>query len=91
MKNYEYILFGLDGTLTDPAEGITNSVMLALKKIGIKENDRTNLYKFIGPPLWDSFEKFYGFSKEQSDKAVGYYREYFKDKCRNIKTGSFCR
>lgn len=78
--NYEYILFDLDGTLTDPAIGITNSIMYALEKYGIKVSDRSQLYKFIGPPLWDSFEKYYGFSKEEAKQAVEYYREYYRDK-----------
>lgn len=77
---FSTLLFDLDGTLTDPALGITNSVMYALKKFGIDETDRQKLYKFIGPPLVDSFEKYYGFSKEQSVKAVEYYREYFAPK-----------
>lgn len=77
---YEYILFDLDGTLTDPAIGITNSVMYALKKYGIEVSDRSELYKFIGPPLGDSFEKYYGFSKEEAKTAVEYYREYYRDK-----------
>lgn len=57
---YQYVLFDLDGTLTDPMTGITNSVMYALEKFGIHEEDRTKLFKFIGPPLRDSFENFYG-------------------------------
>ena len=65
---------------TDSALGITNSVMYALKKFGIEETDRTKLYKFIGPPLTESFEKFYGFTKEQSLDGVKYYREYYHDK-----------
>lgn len=77
---YKYILFDLDGTLTNPAEGITNSVVYALNKFGIRVDDKKSLYKFIGPPLVDSFQRFYGFSKEQSFKAVEYYREYFKVK-----------
>ena len=58
---YKYILFDLDGTLTDPGIGITNSVMYALKKFNIDVEDRATLYKFIGPPLLESFEKYYGF------------------------------
>lgn len=76
---YEFYFFDLDGTITDSARGITNSVMYALKKYGIKEENREKLYAFIGPPLTDSFQKYYGFSKEQSWKAVEYYREYYKD------------
>lgn len=75
---YQYILFDLDGTLTDPGLGITNSVIYSLKKLGIEETDREKLYKFIGPPLVDSYMKYYGFDKETADKAVEMYREYFK-------------
>ncbi|SMC72320.1 phosphoglycolate phosphatase [Papillibacter cinnamivorans DSM 12816] len=78
--SYDYVLFDLDGTLTDPGIGITNSVIYALKKYNIEVNDRSELYKFIGPPLRDSFEKYYGFSKEKAKMAVEYYREYYKDK-----------
>lgn len=74
---YDYVLFDLDGTLTDPGLGITNSVMYALRKFGIEVGDRTTLYKFIGPPLRESFETYYGFSKEKSELATRYYREYF--------------
>ncbi len=75
---YQNILFDLDGTLTDPGIGITNSVMYALKKFHIEVEDRATLYRFIGPPLKDSFEKYYGFSKEESELALQYYREYFR-------------
>ena len=77
MINFEYILFDLDGTLTDPAIGITNSVTYALNKYGIDVSHRCFLYKFIGPPLWESFEKYYGFSKEKAKEAVQYFREYY--------------
>lgn len=74
---YKYILFDLDGTLTDSSPGITNSVVYALKKFNIEVEDRTSLLKFIGPPLQDSFTRFYNFSKEDSDKAADYFREYY--------------
>lgn len=78
MNTYDYILFDLDGTLTDPGLGITNSVMYALKKFNIEVPDRADLYKFIGPPLKGSFEEFYHFTPDQSELAVSYYREYFR-------------
>ncbi len=74
---YKYLLFDLDGTLTDSGLGITNSVMYALSKFNIDVCDRSLLYKFIGPPLKDSFERFYGFSDEQAELAVKYYRDYY--------------
>ena len=80
MSDYKYILFDLDGTITEPGLGITNSIMYALNKMGISVSDRSELYKFIGPPLWESFQNFYGFSNDEADKAVEYYREYYKDK-----------
>ena len=77
MKEKTYILFDLDGTLTDPMVGITKSVQYALKSYGIKEPDLEKLTPFIGPPLKDSFMKYYGFSEEQAVEAIGRYREYF--------------
>lgn len=77
---YNYVLFDLDGTLTDPGEGITNSVMYSLQKFGIEVTNRTELYKFIGPPLVESFKDFYGFSGDKAWQAVEYYREYFADR-----------
>lgn len=77
---YKTILFDLDGTLTDPGLGITNSIMYALEKFDIKVEDRTSLYKFIGPPLQESFKKYYDFSDEDITRAVAYYREYYSDK-----------
>ena len=77
---YQYILFDLDGTLTDPGVGITNSVAYALNKFNINVKYKTELYKFVGPPLLDSFVKYYAFSEEHGKIAVEYYREYFKAK-----------
>ncbi|MEE0946678.1 MAG: HAD-IA family hydrolase [Acutalibacteraceae bacterium] len=79
-KTFETILFDLDGTLTDPSVGITNSVAYSLLYYGIKVEDKRTLECFIGPPLFASFEKFYGFSKEKAIEAVEKYREYFRDK-----------
>lgn len=77
MAKYKYYLFDLDGTITDSEMGITNSVKHALRKYGIEETDQAKLRKFVGPPLADSFMKYYGFTKEQATKSIDYYREYY--------------
>lgn len=77
---YTVVLFDLDGTLTDPGEGITNSVMYSLKKYGIEVTERSTLYCFIGPPLHESYKKYFLFSHEQAREAIGYYREYYAEK-----------
>ena len=75
----KYVLFDLDGTLTDPMEGITKCVQYALAASGIEEPDLTRLTPFIGPPLKESFMEFYGFSEEKAEWAVSKYRERFQD------------
>ncbi len=77
---YPYVLFDLDGTLTDPYEGITRSVVHALNKYGIKVEDRNELKCFIGPPLTESFERYFGFGPDEAVRAVDYYREHFATK-----------
>ena len=73
------LLFDLDGTLTDPKEGITKCVQYALKHFNIEVNDLDQLLCFIGPPLIDSFMNFYGMSEDNAKIAVEKYRERFKD------------
>ena len=77
---YKYILFDLDGTLTDPKIGITKSVQYALEKNDIEVESIRELEKFIGPPLKDSFMQFYSFDDQRAVEAIEHYREYFKDK-----------
>ncbi|MCF8018716.1 MAG: HAD-IA family hydrolase [Vallitaleaceae bacterium] len=76
---YKYILFDLDGTLTNPKTGITKSVTYALKKIKNIDANLDDLTKFIGPPLKESFMDFYDFTEEEAKEAILYYREYFVD------------
>ena len=80
MKKYSIIIFDLDGTLTDPAEGIVNSVRYALNKFSIDENHDEKILKFIGPPLHTSFEKNNNLSPDEAKQAVAYYREYYTEK-----------
>lgn len=72
----KYVLFDLDGTLTDPALGITNSIIYALEKMGREVPMRESLYSFIGPPLVQSFQSL-GMTEDEAQTALRTYREYF--------------
>lgn len=75
---YQYILLDLDGTVTNPKEGITKSFAYALAELGIETEDRDTLCKVIGPPLMQSFREFYGFTEEQALRGTAKYRERYE-------------
>ena len=75
----KYLLFDLDGTLTDPKVGICTCVQYALSSFGIEEPDLDKLEPFIGPPLKDSFQKYYDMDDAQAETAIEKYRERFRD------------
>ena len=77
---FTHIFFDLDGTLTDPALGITNSFIHALKFYGMEIPSYEELCKLIGPPLPYSFETTFGFDHDKAMQAVAKYREYFSTK-----------
>lgn len=77
---YQYILFDLDGTITESGPGIMNSVSYAAEKMGRKSIDNEILKKFMGPPLMESMQKYLGMSESEAAKAVAYYREYYAPK-----------
>ena len=76
---FQNLLFDLDGTLTNSAEGITKCVQYALSAQNIEEPDLKKLEVFIGPPLRDSFIKYYGMTREQAEIGVEKYRERYTD------------
>ncbi|MBP5450866.1 MAG: HAD family hydrolase [Treponema sp.] len=77
---FDYIFFDLDGTLTDPALGITNSFKHALEYFGLEIPSYEKLCSFIGPPLVDTFKTQFGFSDEKASLGIVKYREYFAEK-----------
>lgn len=79
MKKYTTILFDLDGTLTDSAEGIINCVKYALEKMDRPIPPQSVLIKFVGPPLYESFERFCGMTAEDAKEAVRIYRVRYAD------------
>lgn len=77
---YDWLFFDLDGTLTDPAEGITNSVVHALEAMNFEVPSYKTLCTFIGPPLNDSFHNIGGVPEDRLPEAIFKYREYFSTK-----------
>ena len=76
---YKVILFDLDGTLTDPFWGISQSVQYALSKMGLESPSLQQLRAFIGPPLQESFEQMFQMNKLDAQRAITYYRERYTD------------
>ena len=77
---WDVLLFDLDGTLTDSGPGIMHAAETALASFGIAGLSEQALRQFVGPPLVESFMKYYGFDREQARASVEIYREYFEDK-----------
>ena len=75
---YRYILFDLDGTLTDSREGIFNSVRYSLEKLGRDVPPYETLLRFVGPPLQDSFERYCGMTAAEAWHAVEVFRERYE-------------
>ncbi len=73
----QYILFDLDGTITNPKEGITKSIQYALHHMGIEVEDLDSLCKHIGPPLKYGLMEFWNFTEEEAERGIELYREYF--------------
>ncbi|WP_270090402.1 HAD-IA family hydrolase [Sphingobacterium sp. SYP-B4668] len=80
MKHYRNLLFDLDGTLSDPAEGITKSIAYSLAHFGIQVDDLHSLEPLIGPPIKQTLLEKYHFTEDQADIGVLKYRERFAEK-----------
>ncbi len=77
MKEYKYIAFDLDGTLTDPESGLTSAFAYALSKMGLPFENKKSLCRFIGPPLKAEFRSVYNLSDADAEECVRLFREYF--------------
>ena len=75
---YQYLLFDLDGTLTDSREGIVTCLQYAIGKLGDPVPEEADLLKFIGPPLMQSFTEYCGYSEEKAREAIRLYRERYE-------------
>ncbi len=80
MTKYKFLLFDLDGTLTDSEEGIINCVRYGLSSCGFSVPDYDTLRAFIGPPLVASYQELCGLSYEETERAILKYRERYSEK-----------
>lgn len=74
---YGFVFFDLDGTLTDSRPGILAGAAYALGRLGIPTPAEEVSTGFIGPPLYDSFRRYYGLDDADARRAVALYREYY--------------
>ena len=79
MRNYDAVVFDLDGTLLDTSEGIFSSVGYVISTLGLPMPSPEVMRTFIGPPIQKSFMRVFGFSKEDGDKAANMFRDRYKD------------
>jgi len=81
--SWNVVLFDLDGTLTDSGLGVANGVLYTLEKMGLPKPSDAELKKYLGPPLWTSFQDYAGIAESDTPEAVRLYREYYNE------TGAF--
>lgn len=77
---FKNILFDLDGTIIKSDMGVTKGVKLSLEAIGIEVGDESVLLKFLGPPLYESYKKYYAISDKQYEKALDVFHTYYRSK-----------
>ena len=77
MKKYDTIAFDLDGTLTNPERGLIASFVYALGKMGVDYGEKAELKRFIGPPIYEEWQRCFGFTPEESAQALLIFREYY--------------
>ena len=76
--SYQYLMFDLDGTITDSGHAIMSSVSYALDHMGIADQPEDKLRRFVGPSLMDSFRGIYGMNDEDASEAVRLYRSIYE-------------
>ena len=79
-KNVRHILFDLDGVISNNSDGIIGGVIHAMESFSVEVPSKSELLRFIGPPLKDAFADFCGMSEEVAERAVACYREYYRER-----------
>ncbi len=79
MHKYKNILFDLDGTLLNTSTGVIKAVRKTIEVLHYNMPNDENLVKFVGPPMQESFERYFGLSREEALKNANIFREIYKD------------
>ncbi len=77
---FENILFDLDGTIIKSDRGVTIGIERSLKAIGVDVGDKSTLLKFLGPPMYESYTKYYNITDEEYSKALDVFHDYYRSK-----------
>ncbi|MBR2108548.1 MAG: HAD-IA family hydrolase [Ruminococcus sp.] len=77
---YKYILFDLDGTLSQSAEGIRYSLEKTLESLGAPPADLSDYTKYIGPPLLDTLRNLCNIPDELCDRGYELYKNFYAEK-----------
>lgn len=77
MSKYDIIAFDLDGTLTDPSDGLIAGFVYCFKKLGIPYSSREDLRKYIGPSLFEEWQRDFGMTPDEANDAIEVFREYY--------------
>lgn len=75
---YDLVLFDLDGTLSDSAQGVQDSLEYALKAMGKPVPNLSDRSIYVGPPLLDTFRNYFKLSPEECDKGIALYKQYYE-------------
>lgn len=75
---YPFLLFDLDGTLTESGPGIIGSIRWAFGQMGLEAGSDAELRRFIGPPLRDSLRDFRGMTETEIDRFIPLYRVHYE-------------
>jgi len=77
-KQYDVVAFDLDGTLTNPERGLVAAFKYAFDKMGIEYRDEESLKRFIGPPLFEEWQRTLGISAEKSSEMLRVFRDFYQ-------------
>ncbi|MBQ1921627.1 MAG: HAD hydrolase-like protein [Ruminococcus sp.] len=80
MMKYKYLLFDLDGTVSESAEGIRASLEYAINTLGAPMPDLSDYTRYVGPPLIDTFLNLVGLDPETAERGAQLYRDYYNEK-----------